>query len=83
MVERFDVTYCMEIKEGGGFFFLPIMLMREKDLLLFIYFFFVGEGEATGVSGEGVCAGGGAYSSQSGGESVASSSFIRPSETAT
>lgn len=39
MVERFDVTYCMEIKEGGGVFFLPIMLMREKDLLLFIFFF--------------------------------------------
>lgn len=82
MVERFDVTYCMEIKEGGVFFFCQ-SCSCVKRICFFFFFFFVGEGEATGVSGEGVCAGGGAYSSQSGGESVASSSFIRPSETAT
>lgn len=31
----FDVTYCMEMKEGGGASFLSLMLMHEKDLVFF------------------------------------------------
>lgn len=63
MVKGFDIPYCKGIKAGGG-----------ASLL----YFFLGEGEATGVAGEGLCPGGGAYGSQSGGRSVASSSLLYP-----
>lgn len=69
----FDVTYCTERKEEAGLIFL-VMLLSYEDLLLF--WVFIGEGEATGVSGEGVCTGGGAYCCQSGGKSVATSVTI-------
>lgn len=50
------------------------MLLSDWDLLLFVVF--IGEGEATGVSGEGVCTGGGAYCCQPGGKSVATATSI-------
>lgn len=69
MIKYFDVTYCTEIKEE-----VRLLLGRLRSCMNRIVFF-IGEGEATGVSGEGVCTGGGAYCCQSGGKNVASRHF--------